>query len=92
VSVCFPDESRLPAAGEYSNDPGTLAVASSCFEPSLVPLSIAPGVAQAIVGVALFTVSVTLEVTVLYSAVLVGVKVTDRVCDPACGIVPETGE
>jgi len=50
VSVCAPTASTVPAAGEYTNVPATLAVALSCALPSAVPYVIAAGVAHVIVG------------------------------------------
>ncbi len=40
------------------NEPGTVAVASSCAEPSAVPKVMSAGVAQVTVGVARLTVNV----------------------------------
>lgn len=36
-SVSVPAAGTVPAAGEYVNDPGTFAVASSCVELSAAP-------------------------------------------------------
>ena len=74
------------------NDPATDAVAFSWVALSAVPLVIAAGVGQLIVGVALFTVSVTLPVAELKLVVLLGVNVTDSVWLPAPSVVPAAGE
>ena len=59
-SVVFPAvDITVPAVGLYTNVPGTLAVASNCVALSAVPTVTAAGVLQVMVGVALFTVSVT---------------------------------
>lgn len=91
VSVCAPAASTVPAAGEYANDPGTLAVASSCVELSAVPDVMAPGAAQEIVGDPLVTVSTTVAASVLKFVVSDGVKVTESVCGPDKSIVPAAG-
>lgn len=44
-----------------------------------------------IVGAALLTVRVTLAVAELYRVGLVGVNVTESVCDPAVNTVPVAG-
>ena len=64
-SVVDPAVGVVPEAGEYAKLPGTLAVASSCVEPSAVPYVIAAGVGQVIVGATGFTRSKTLAVAVL---------------------------
>jgi hypothetical protein len=62
LSVCCPTPGTVPLAGEYAKVPATVEVAFSCVALSAVPYGMAAGVAQVIVGVALFTVSVTLAV------------------------------
>ena len=64
----WPADKTVPAGGEYVNEPGTEALASSCALPSAVPALISAGMAQVMVGVALVTVSV---VVVLAAAKLV---------------------
>jgi len=68
-NVTFPAvDSIVPAAGEYTKVPGTLAVASSCVAPRAVPTTTAAGVFQVITGVVLadaVTVNVTLAVAVV---------------------------
>ncbi len=91
-SVWLPALSTVPGAGLYAKLPAVLAVASSCVPLSAVPLVIADGVGQLIVGVALFTVSVTLPVAELKLVVLLGVNVTDSVWLPAPSVVPAAGE
>jgi len=49
--VCEPAPSTVPAAGAYTKEPATLAIASSCVPLSAVPKLIAAGVAQVKVGV-----------------------------------------
>ena len=90
-SVWLPALTTVPDTGLYTKLPGVLEVASSCDALSAAPLVIAAGVGQLIVGVALFTVSVTLLVAVLKSVVSVGVNVTDSVWLPAPGVVPAAG-
>jgi hypothetical protein len=91
-SVWPPALSTVPGAGLYAKLPGVLAVASSCAALSAVPLVIAAGAGQLIVGVALLTVSVTLPVAELKLVVLLGVNVTDKVWLPAPSVVPAAGE
>jgi len=91
-SVWLVPLTTVPAAGLYAKLPGVLAVASSCAALSAVPLVIATGAGQLIVGVALFTVSATLPVAELKLVVLLGVNVTDSVWLPAPGVVPAAGE
>jgi hypothetical protein len=69
----------------------TLAVASSWVELSAVPEVIAAGAAHVMTGVTLFTVIVTVLVTVPRLA-LDGVKVAVMTCDPAVRTVPAAGE
>lgn len=64
-SVCEPAARTLPAAGVYRNVPGQFDEASNCRAFSADPNVIPAGVAQAIVGVALITVSATVAVAVL---------------------------
>ena len=62
-SVCpAPAVNTTPAAGVYTNVPGTLAVAFSCVALSAVPYAIAVSVGHVIVGVALSTVMSTVAV------------------------------
>lgn len=56
--VCVPAPSTVPAAGVYTNVPGTFAVASSCAPLSAVPKVIAAGAVQVTTGVPLLIVSV----------------------------------
>jgi hypothetical protein len=49
--VCEPAPRTVPAAGAYTKEPATLAVASSCVPLSAVPKLMAGGVAQVKVGV-----------------------------------------
>ena len=51
VSCCKPPGRIVPCGGKYEKVPATLAVASSCVEPSAVPYVIDAGVVQLIVGV-----------------------------------------
>jgi hypothetical protein len=64
-NFCCPGLNTVPPFGEYVNVPATVDVASSCVALSAVPYAIAAGVAHVIVGVALFTVRVTLAVAAL---------------------------
>ncbi len=64
VNVCVPALGVVPLAGLYAIVPATLPLALSCVAESVVPKVIALGVAQVIVGVALFTVSETVRVAV----------------------------
>ena len=50
--VSVPAAGMLPAAGVYTNVPGTDAVALSCVEESVVPKVIFAGLFQVITGVA----------------------------------------
>ena len=53
VSVCVPAASTVPAGGEYTNVPGTFAVASSCAEVSGAGFLIGAGCGQVITAVGL---------------------------------------
>src|SRR5882672_3495263 len=92
-NVCAAPALRtVPAAGVYTNVPGTLAVAFNCVAPSGVPNVIAAGALHVIVGVAFPTVIATLAVAVAKLTTSVGVKVTDNVCAaPALRTVPADG-
>ena len=46
----------------------------------------AAGVVQVMTGAALLTVRMTVAVAVLYSVVVVGVNVTESVCEPAASV------
>ena len=62
VKVWVPALGVVPLAGLYAIVPATLPVALSCVAESTVPKVIVLGVAQVIVGVALFTVRETVPV------------------------------
>src|SRR4030081_1098412 len=65
-SVCAaPALSTVPATGEYTNVPGTLAVAFSCVALSAVPNVMSAGAAHVIVGVAFSTLMATVRVAVV---------------------------
>jgi hypothetical protein len=63
-SVFVPAAGTAPEAGVYVKVPATEAVASSWVADRAVPYPIVAGVAHVITGAALFTVRLTLEVTV----------------------------
>src|SRR2546423_15702350 len=54
-----PLPSTVPAAGEYTNVPGTLAVALNCAGPSGVPYGMSAGGVHVRVGVSRFALVVT---------------------------------
>jgi len=62
--VSVPAAGTVPAAGVYTNVPGTDAVALSWVALSAVPEEIAAGAGQVIVGVSLVTTSCTVAVAV----------------------------
>src|SRR6266446_5138368 len=61
-SVCDPAVSTAPAAGEYVNVPGTLAVALSCVPSIAAPYTMATGAGQVMVDAALVTLTVAVAV------------------------------
>jgi len=84
----------VPAAGVYTNVPGTLAVAFNCVAPSGVLNVIASGALHVIVGAAFPTAIATVAVAVVKLAASVGVNVADRTCAapaPALRTVPAAG-
>src|SRR5678815_3707638 len=64
-NVCaIPAPRMVPAAGQYANVPGTLAVAVNCVALRAVPVVMSAGFAHVMTGVALSTVSDTVAVVV----------------------------
>ena len=75
--VSDPTARIIPAAGEYTNVPGIVEVASSCVALSGVPEVIAEGAAQVMEGVVLPAVNVKLKICDVPFAVAVSVAVCD---------------
>ena len=59
VNCCVPAARTAPTAGLYMKLPGAFAVAFNCVALRAVPVAIAAGAAQVIVGVAWLTFSCT---------------------------------
>src|SRR4051812_645980 len=88
-----PAFSTVPAAGSYTNEPATLAVAFSCVALSAVPYAMSAGADQVIAGVAFSTLIATVFVAPLKFTASVGVKVTESVWPaPALSTLLAAGE
>ncbi len=96
-SVWLPLVTRVPAAGVYTNVPGSAApvtpaaVASSCVEVSGEPTTRPAGVGHVSTGVACVTAMDAVPLTGRKSVASLGVKVTRSVCAPAVSTEPAAG-